>query len=92
VTNDDSLPAYDEINGMLSIRAWQLREHLRHTLKLGGQILNPFKTIPSTLIAEFHSGFATKDGLLVPELKIMFAALTFGRGERMSQDAQLVLE
>jgi hypothetical protein len=46
-----------------------------------------FKNVVSTILAEFHSTFATLDGLICPELKIMISSLQFRRGDKMSDDA-----
>ena len=50
-----------------------------------------FKTVAATVLKEFHSTFTTMNGIIVPELKLSFAALQGGRGENMSSDCLQVL-
>jgi hypothetical protein len=94
VTNDDSLILISGTNPELEQRyiATWAKSLLRICLGYGGQILNMFKTVASTIIAEFHSSFALQEGLIIPELKLMIAALQFGSGEKMSDDAGAIPE
>lgn len=89
VTNDDSLVRAIGVSEQLALKdASHLTKCIMACcLGYGGQVLNMFKTVFSTLIGEFHSTFATRAGLICPELKMLVAGLQFGRGERLSDDA-----
>lgn len=94
VTNDDSYINLTGVPEDLELRptSIQVKAILKRSLGLGGQLLNTVKTVVSSFLGEFHSMFATEEGLIVPELKAMAAAFQFGGGERMSDDAALVIE
>jgi hypothetical protein len=95
VTNDDSLLIVKNATktGMkLADLSKVVSSLLKYTLAFAGQKLNPFKTVLSTLLAEFHSMFATEDGLLVPPFKAMVASIDIGDGENIVEDMRLPIK
>lgn len=94
VTNDDSLLRAIAVpeDTPLKEASYLMKCLLACCLGYGGQVLNMFKTVFSTIVGEFHSTFATRAGLVCPELKVLVAGLQFGRGERISDDALAPVE
>jgi hypothetical protein len=94
VTNDDSLLILVNIKRDMPIDnlSLYLQSLLKYGLALAAQKLNPFKTIVSTLIAEFHSMFAVPEGLIVPQFKMMLASLDVGTGDSISEDMRIPIK
>jgi hypothetical protein len=94
VTNDDSAIRLYKLPDEITIKqvSHDVKKILKNVLRTGGQILNEFKTVCSTKLGEFHTHFCSPTGYIVPELKILFAALQIPRGESLSKDAKSVIE
>lgn len=94
VTNDDSLCFLRQVPEAVNLRdaSREAKSLLMVVLGLGGQVLNWFKTVVSSFIAEFHSMFCLSSGLVSPELKTLVAGMQVARGEKMSDDAAAVVE
>lgn len=92
VTNDDSELTFNEVNVDLRMFADDITQLMKVVLSSGGQILNTFKTIVSTIYCEFHSRFATTDGLICPENKALFSALQIASGESIVKDSRQPIE
>jgi hypothetical protein len=94
VTNDDSNIIARQIAEDIALKLASaiIKWLLALVLGLGGQLLNMFKTVLSTILAEFHSTFGTKMGLIAAEFKTLVAGLQFGRGEKISDDALRPIE
>lgn len=90
VTNDDSLVA---VQGLPPDNIKEFSKYIvsliQHALPIAGQKLNPFKTVASTLLAEFHSMFADPNGLIIPSYKKCLAALDIGTGENIIDDMRM---
>lgn len=92
VTNDDSLLIFPEVTMNIKDTSSILLNTLYKILYVGGQILNKFKTVPTTKIAEFHSTFALPRGLICPELKQLFAGIQISSGESLYKDSRHAIE
>jgi len=92
VTNDDSLLIFPEVTRNLTEMSSVFMNTLYKILYIGGQILNKFKTVPTTKLAEFHSTFALPRGLICPELKQLFAGIQVSSGESLYKDSRQPIE
>lgn len=92
VTNDDSGLFFTEVNQDLVSFAKDIINVTKIVLTTGGQILNTFKTITSTIFGEFHSRFSLVSGLICPENKTLFSALQIASGESIVKDSRQPIE
>lgn len=92
VTNDDSGLFFTEVTQDLPSFAKDVVSLTKLVLTTGGQILNTFKTIVSTIFGEFHSRFSLVSGLICPENKTLFSALQLASGESIVKDSRQPIE